>query len=120
MLATNRAPEVGQDVAIRRILPFDDEEITYAIEWGMEPQFGTPADAPPERQNPAKRMIAAKRARRTGVSGRGRSGNKSRRRTYKLGDPGPGRRFKVAQRSVFVTAEGVHRRSVGFSCLERN
>lgn len=55
-------PEAGQDVAIRRILPFNDEEITYAIEWGLQPRYGTPADAPPDRQHPAKRMIAAKRA----------------------------------------------------------
>jgi hypothetical protein len=55
-------PEAGRDVAIRRILPYDDEEVTYAIEWGMEPQYGTPADAPPEQRHPALRMAAAKRA----------------------------------------------------------
>jgi len=29
-------PEAGQHVAIRRILPFDDEEITYAISEGCD------------------------------------------------------------------------------------
>jgi hypothetical protein len=60
-------PEAGQDLAIRRILPFDDEEVTYAIEWGKPPHYGVPADAPPERQHPAKRMIVAKRAHDAGL-----------------------------------------------------
>ena len=60
-------PEAGQHVAIRRILPCDDEEITYAIEWDKAPQYGTPADAPPEQQHPALRMIAAKRAHDAGA-----------------------------------------------------
>jgi hypothetical protein len=60
-------PETGEHVAIRRILPYDDEEITYAIEWGKPPQYGTPADAPPEQQHPAVRMIAAQRAHAAGM-----------------------------------------------------
>jgi hypothetical protein len=60
-------PEAGQHVAIRRILPFDDEEVTYAIEWDQAPQYGTPADAPPDQQHPALRMIAAKRAHDAGA-----------------------------------------------------
>jgi hypothetical protein len=59
-------PEAGQHVAIRRILPYDDEVTTYAIEWGKEPRYGTPADAPAEQQ-PALRMIAAKRAHDAGM-----------------------------------------------------
>lgn len=62
-----RPAQVGQHVAIRRILPFDDEETTYAIEWGKPPQYGIPADAPPEQQHPAMRMIAIKRAHDAGV-----------------------------------------------------
>jgi hypothetical protein len=61
------APEAGQHVAVRRILPYDDEETTYAIDWDTAPQYGTPADAPPERQHPALRMIAAKRAHDAGT-----------------------------------------------------
>jgi hypothetical protein len=63
------APEAGQHVAIRRILPYDDEETTYAVEWGKPPQYGTPADAPPAHQHPALRMIAAKRAHDAGTIG---------------------------------------------------
>lgn len=59
-------PEAGRDVAIRRILP-NDEEITYVIDWGTAPQYGTPADAPPEQRHPAQRMIAAKRAHEAGL-----------------------------------------------------
>ena len=33
----------------------------------MPPRYGTPADAPPERQHPAKRMIAAKRPHDAGL-----------------------------------------------------
>jgi hypothetical protein len=60
-------PEVGQHVAIRQIRSYDDEETTYAIEWGKAPQYGTPADAPPEQQHPALRMAAAKRAHDAGM-----------------------------------------------------
>ena len=60
-------PEAGQHVAIRRSRPHDDLETTYAIEWGKAPQYGTPADAPPEQQHPALRMIAAKRAHDAGL-----------------------------------------------------
>lgn len=60
-------PEVGQDVAIRRILPYDDEETSYVIEWGKPPQYGTPPGAPPGQQHPAVRMIAAKRAHAAGL-----------------------------------------------------
>jgi putative oligomerization/nucleic acid binding protein len=55
-------PEAGQHVAIRRILPYDDEETTYAIEWGKEAQYGAPAE-----QQPALRMIAARRAHDAGL-----------------------------------------------------
>lgn len=66
--ATEHAvPEPGQHVAIRRMLPFDDEDTTYAIEWGKPPQYGTPADAPPSQQHPALRMAAAKRAHDAGM-----------------------------------------------------
>jgi len=55
-------PAAGQDVAIRRILPYDDEETSYVIEWGKPPQYGAPAG-----QHPAVRMTAAKRAHAAGV-----------------------------------------------------
>ncbi len=71
-------PEAGQHVAIRRILPYDDEVTTYAIEWGKEPRYGTPADAPAEQQPALRRPLGDGRHEPAFVGSPGRERRRSR------------------------------------------